>query len=125
MQRSEILVTILPSTAETRGLMNAKTLALLPKGAVIINPGRGQLIEEAALLDAVNGGHIAHATLDVFNTEPLPQGHPFWSHPKITITPHIAAETRASGAARVVVEQIGRMTCGEPLQHIVDPAIGY
>lgn len=125
LQRSEILVTILPSTAETRGLMNAKTLALLPKGAVIINPGRGQLIEEAALLDAVNGGHIAHATLDVFNTEPLPQGHPFWSHPKITITPHIAAETRASGAARVVVEQIGRITRGEPLQHIVDPAIGY
>jgi glyoxylate/hydroxypyruvate reductase A len=123
--RSEILVTILPSTPETKHILNARTLALAPKGAVIINPGRGPLIDEEALLAALASGHIGHATLDVFNTEPLPEAHPFWRHPQITITPHIAADTRASDAARVVVEQIGRLQRGEPLWHIVDRHRGY
>ncbi|WP_246209810.1 2-hydroxyacid dehydrogenase [Pikeienuella piscinae] len=125
LARSEILVTILPSTTETRGILNARTLALLPRGAVIINPGRGPLIDDDALLAALESGQIAHATLDVFNEEPLPASHPFWRNPQVTVTPHIAAETRASFAARVVVEQIGRMIRGEPLWHIVDRSLGY
>ncbi|MEX2520580.1 MAG: glyoxylate/hydroxypyruvate reductase A [Paracoccaceae bacterium] len=125
LARSEIIVTILPATPETRHILNAASLALLPKGAVIINPGRGPLIDDSALLDALNSGHVRHATLDVFETEPLPADHPYWRRADVTVTPHIAAETRASGASRVVVEQIGRMTRGEPLWHIVDREVGY
>lgn len=125
LARSEILVTILPSTAETRGILNARTLALMPRGAVIINPGRGPLIDDEALLAALESGQIGHATLDVFNEEPLPADHPYWRNPQVTVTPHVAAETRANFAARVVVEQIGRMARGEPLWHIVDRDLGY
>ncbi len=123
--RSEIIVTILPSTPETRHILNARTLALAPRGAVIINPGRGPLIDDDALLAALASGQIGHATLDVFATEPLPESHGFWRHPQVTITPHIAADTRASDAAKVVVEQIGRLQRGEPLWHIVDRNRGY
>lgn len=123
--RSEILVTILPATAETRNILNDETLALMPEGARIINPGRGALIDDDALLRALESGRVAHATLDVFDQEPLPQYYPFWRNPKVTVTPHIAAETRVDGAARVVVEQVGRMIAGEPLRHIADRASGY
>lgn len=97
----------------------------MPEGARIINPGRGALIDDDALLRALESGRVAHATLDVFDQEPLPQNHPFWRNPKVTVTPHIAAETRVDGAARVVVEQVGRMIAGEPLRHIADRASGY
>lgn len=123
--RSEIIVTILPSTPETKHLLNTRTLALAPKGAVVINPGRGPLIDDDALLAALASGHIAHATLDVFDEEPLAEDHPFWRNPRVTVTPHIAAETRTASAARVVVEQIGRLGRGEPLWHIVDRDLGY
>lgn len=123
--RSEIIITILPATAETKGVLNARTLALAPRGACIINPGRGPLIDDDALLAALASGQIAHATLDVFNTEPLPENHPYWRNPQVTVTPHIAAETRPEGAARVVVEQIGRMIRGEKLINIVDRGAGY
>ncbi|MEM7544466.1 MAG: glyoxylate/hydroxypyruvate reductase A [Pseudomonadota bacterium] len=123
--RSEIIVTILPSTAETRHILDARRLGLAPRGAVVINPGRGPLIDDDALLTALASGQIGHATLDVFDTEPLPADHPYWRNPNVTITPHIAAETRPSDAARVVVEQIGRLQRGEPLWHIVDHGLGY
>lgn len=125
LARSEILVTILPLTAETRGILNAETLALTPEGAVVINPGRGPLIDDDALLAALETGRIGHATLDVFIEEPLPAAHPYWRHPRVTVTPHIAAATRSTHAARVVVEQIDRMQRGEPLRHIVDHRRGY
>lgn len=125
LARSEIIVTILPSTAATRHLLNAETLALTPKGACVINPGRGPLIDDDALLAALDSGQIGHATLDVFDREPLPEDHPYWAHPKVTVTPHIAAVTRADMAARVIVEQIGRMIRGEPMQNIVDRGLGY
>ena len=125
LSRSEIIVTILPSTSDTRHILNADTLALAPRGACIINSGRGPLIDDEALLAALGAGQIGHATLDVFDEEPLPKGHPFWNHPQVTVTPHVAAETRTDSAARVAVEQIGRLVSGAPLLHVVDTKAGY
>jgi glyoxylate/hydroxypyruvate reductase A len=92
---AEIVVLLLPDTPATENTLNARTLALLPRGAVIVNPGRGPLIDDDALLAALDSGQVGHATLDVFRTEPLPPEHPYWAHPKVTVTPHIASETRA------------------------------
>lgn len=125
LARSEILVLLLPATAATEGLMDAGRLALLPAGAVVINPGRGTLIDDAALLAALDAGRLGHATLDVFREEPLPAGHPFWAHPKVTVTPHVASETRPETAAETVAENVRRMEAGEPLLHVVDRAQGY
>lgn len=125
LSTARILVTLLPKTPETENLINARTLALLPEGAVILNPGRGPLIDDEALLAALDTGHIGHATLDVFRVEPLPQDHPFWSHPRVTVTPHIAADTRAITASKVIAENIRRGEAGEPLLHLVDRARGY
>jgi len=122
---SEILVLLLPRTPDTENTLNAETLALLPKGAVIINPGRGALIDDDALLAALNSGQIQHATLDVFRIEPLPQSHPFWTHPGITVSPHIAAETRPETASMVIAENIRRHMAGERVLHLVDRQAGY
>ena len=122
---AQIVVTLLPKTPETENILNAETLSWLPRGAVILNPGRGPLIDDTALLAALDKGHIAHATLDVFRTEPLPQDHPFWRHPRITVTPHIAADTRASGAAHVLVDNIRRGLNGAPFVNLVDRTLGY
>ena len=124
LRGAAIVVTLLPKTPETENLLNARRLSWLPRGAVILNPGRGALIDDTALLAALDAG-LGHATLDVFRTEPLPQDHPFWRHPRITVTPHIAADTRASGAARVLVENIRRNEAGEPLLNLVDRKLGY
>jgi len=125
LQSAEILILLLPDTPETTNTLNRETLALLPKGAFIINPGRGPLIDDDALLAALDTEQIAHATLDVFRIEPLPGEHPYWAHPKVTVTPHIAAETRASTASRVVVENIQRAENGQPLRFVVNRATGY
>ena len=125
LARAEIAVLLLPDTPGTRNLLNAETLALMPRGAFIINPGRGPLIDDDALLAALGTGQIAHATLDVFRVEPLPQAHPFWQHPQVTVTPHIAAETRAATASETIAENIRRGEAGEPFLHLVDRAAGY
>lgn len=122
---ADIIVTLLPKTAETENLLDGETLSWTKPGAVIINPGRGALIDDDALLAALASGQIGAATLDVFRVEPLPNAHPFWSHPKITVTPHIAADTRADGAARVLVENIRRSLANEPLLNLVDRVRGY
>lgn len=125
LARADILICLLPDTSQTRGLINATTLALLPQGAVLLNPGRGTLIDEGALLAALETGRVGHAVLDVFQTEPLPPGHPFWVHPRVTVTPHIAAETRPETAALLVADNLRRARDGQPLLHLVDRAKGY
>ncbi|MDC0659610.1 glyoxylate/hydroxypyruvate reductase A [Leisingera sp. SS27] len=125
LAQAEIVILLLPDTPATENALNADTLALLPAGAKIINPGRGPLIDDAALLAALNSGQIGHATLDVFRIEPLPPEHPYWAHPNVTVTPHIASETRESTAAEVIAENIRRAEAGEPLLHLVDRSLGY
>ncbi|SMX31455.1 2-hydroxyacid dehydrogenase [Actibacterium lipolyticum] len=125
LRQAEIVVLLLPLTDATANLLNAERLALMPKGGVVINPGRGALIDDDALLAALNAGHIAHATLDVFRQEPLPGEHPFWAHPNVTVTPHIASETRPATASQVIAENIRRGEAGEPFLFLVDRAKGY
>jgi len=125
LSQAQIVVTLLPATPETENTLNAETLNLLPEGATIINPGRGTLIDDKALLAALDSGKVGHATLDVFRTEPLPADHPYWAHPRVTVTPHIAAETRPASAARALVENIRRSLAGEALLHVVDRSAGY
>lgn len=125
LERAHILVLLLPLTPQTDSLVNAARLATLPQGAVILNPGRGALIDDDALLAALDSGHLGHATLDTFRTEPLPPEHPFWAHPRVTVTPHIASETRPASAARVIAENVRRGEAGEPLLHLVDRDRGY
>lgn len=125
LETAEILVLLLPNTADTENLLNADRIGKLPRGAFIINPGRGALIDDEALLAALDEGHIAHATLDVFRTEPLPAEHRYWSHPRVTVTPHIAAETRANTASEAIAENIRRGEAGEAFLHLADPSRGY
>ncbi len=125
LARAQIVVALVPLTPDTIGLLDARRLALLPRGAFLINPGRGALIDDAALLAALDSGQLAHATLDVFREEPLPPAHPFWAHPGVTVTPHIASETRPETAAPVIAENIRRAEAGEPLLHLVDRGRGY
>ncbi|MCL4111712.1 UNVERIFIED_CONTAM: hypothetical protein GTU68_023668 [Idotea baltica] len=122
---AQTLVLLLPLTGETENILNAAHMDLLPKGAVIINPGRGKLIDDEALLSALETGQVHHATLDVFRVEPLPKTHPFWTHPRVTVTPHVASETRAKTAAMAIAENIKRSEAGVPLLHLVDRQRGY
>ncbi|MBF9035041.1 glyoxylate/hydroxypyruvate reductase A [Rhodobacterales bacterium HKCCE2091] len=122
---AEIVVLLLPDTPATRNILDAGALRLLAPGAVVLNPGRGPLIDDDALLAALDEGHIGHATLDTFRQEPLPPDHPFWSHPRVTVTPHIASETRVPTASRVIAENIRRGEAGEPFLHLVDRGAGY
>ena len=125
LERSETAVLLLPDTPATTDLFDATAFAAMPQGAFIINPGRGPLIDDDALFNALDSGQIAHATLDVFRQEPLPADHPFWAHPNVTVTPHIAAETRAEYSAETIAENIKRGEAGEPFLYLVDRALGY
>jgi glyoxylate/hydroxypyruvate reductase A len=122
---AQVVILLMPNTPDTVDTLNASRLALLAPGAFLINPGRGPLIDDAALLAALDTGQVGHATLDVFRQEPLPSAHPFWHHPRVTVTPHIAASTRPDSASRVVVENIRRGEAGKPFLHVVDRARGY
>lgn len=123
--RTDILVCVLPLTAATRGVINRDTLAALPRGAFVINIARGAHVVEADLIAALASGHIAGATLDVFADEPLPRDHPFWTHPKVTVTPHIAALTNPETAAEGVADNLRRLAEDRPLLHLADRARGY
>lgn len=123
--RSEILILLLPQTPATENLLNRERISLLPKGARLLNPGRGPLIDDDALIGALDEGRLAHATLDVFRQEPLPEGHAFWCHPRITVSPHVASDTRPETASGAIAENIRRCESGEPLIGLVDRQQGY
>jgi glyoxylate/hydroxypyruvate reductase A len=125
LNRTDILVRLLPLTPATAGIINARTLAALPKGASVVNAARGGHVIDADLIAALDRGHVAHATLDVFTTEPLPVEHPFWRHPRITVTPHVASVTISETASRVVIEGLKALRAGRTPANVVDLAKGY
>lgn len=120
-----VLICLLPLTPQTRGIISRRTLSLLPKGAYIINAGRGGHVVEADLLHALDSEWLSGATLDVFDEEPLRDNHPFWTHPKVTVTPHNAADSIPAHVAPQIVDNIQRMMKGQPLLRLVDYARGY
>jgi glyoxylate/hydroxypyruvate reductase A len=123
--KTDILICLLPLTPETRGVLNAKLLSALPRGAYVINGARGGHMVAQDMLAALGSGHIASAALDVFEPEPLPPESPFWSHPKVFLTPHAASITIPSSVAPQVVENIHNMRAGRPLINLVDFRLGY
>jgi glyoxylate/hydroxypyruvate reductase A len=125
LARSEILVCLLPLTAETEDILDRRAFDSMPRGGFLINAGRGRHVVDADLLAALDGGQIAGAALDVFRTEPLPANHPFWTHPKIRITPHIAALVNVESASATIVDTIRRLRDGRKLLNVADPARGY
>jgi len=125
LPRSQVLVCTLPLTAETAGIVSADLLGRLPAGSFLVNVGRGQHVDETALLAALDSGHVAGAFLDVFAQEPLPAQHPFWQHPRVRITPHVASRTKPSRVAPQIIDNLRRLRAGEPLLNLVDPHAGY
>ena len=125
LRRTEILVNLLPLTDATENILNARTFAQLPRGACLINAARGRHLVEEDLIPALESGQLAGAALDVFREEPLPAGHPFWAHPKIWISPHVASVTQPSTAAKGVLDGIARLRAGLPLENVVDWSEGY
>lgn len=121
----QILICLLPLTAETRGILGRPLFQMLPRGARIINVGRGDHLIEQDLLATLESGQLAGATLDVFSREPLPSAHPFWSHPKIMVTPHVASFGSPVSAAPRVVENLRRAMAGQTLLNQVDIGRGY
>lgn len=125
LSASRVLVCALPLTTETAGILNHVTLGKLPQGAYVINVARGAHLIEEDLLQLVQNGHIAAATLDVFQEEPLPPAHPFWQEPRITITPHIAALTLREHSVPQIAGKVAAMERGEPIAGVVDRMKGY
>jgi len=125
LARSDILIDVLPMTPQTANMLDARAFARLPKGAYFINMARGGHVVDADLLAALDSGRLAGATLDVFHVEPLPSDHPYWTHPKVRVTPHIAGPTNPRTAAASVADNVRRLRAGQPLVNLIDRAAGY
>ncbi|NER05061.1 MAG: glyoxylate/hydroxypyruvate reductase A, partial [Okeania sp. SIO3C4] len=125
LNKCQAIVCLLPLTPQTEGILCDDTFSALPTGAYLINVGRGKHLVEADLLSALDSGQIAGACLDVFDTEPLPIDHPFWSDPRIIVTPHIAAPGRPDELAGVILDTINCSQMGRPLKYAIDRHRGY
>ncbi len=125
LAETDILIVLLPLTPETRGFLDARLFAKLPKGAALVHTGRGPQLDHAALLDALDNGQLSGAVVDVTDPEPLPAAHPFWTHPNIVLTPHIASVTQPESAARTVIDNLRRHFAGQDLVGLVDRQRGY
>lgn len=125
LARCRVLVVMAPLTDDTRDLLDARRLAMLPRGAWLVNVARGAIVVDDALVAALDAGHLAGATLDVFREEPLPPEHAFWRHPRIRLTPHVSAVTLVRESAAQVAGKIRRLQRGEPVSGVVDRAAGY
>jgi glyoxylate/hydroxypyruvate reductase A len=125
LARAAVVVNLLPLTPDTRGLLDAVRLSRLPTGASLVNLARGAHVVEADLLAALEAGHLHRAVLDVFATEPLPAGHAFWTHPRVTVLPHVAALTDLRTAVATVAANVEAVRRGEPPRHLVDRGRGY
>jgi glyoxylate/hydroxypyruvate reductase len=125
LRGTRVLVCLLPLTPETRGIMNAANLSRLMPGAFVINVARGAHLVDDDLIALLDSGHLAGATLDVFRTEPLPEQHPFWTHPKITVTPHTSARTLRDETIAQIAGKILALERGEPIDGVVDLHRGY
>ncbi|MDG1236432.1 MAG: glyoxylate/hydroxypyruvate reductase A [Amylibacter sp.] len=123
--QADIVVTLMPATPATEKIIGADAIAAMKNGAALINPGRGELIDDDALLAGLRSGKLSGATLDVFREEPLPLDHPYWIEPNVLVTPHIASETRVATASKVVAENIARDLRGEGALFLVDPILKY
>jgi phosphoglycerate dehydrogenase-like enzyme len=121
----DYVVAVVPNTAATRRLVDAEFLAALPRRAVFVNPGRGSIVDEAALAAALSGGRLAAAVLDVFETEPLPADHVLWRTPNVLITSHTAALSAPGDIAPLFIDNYRRLVAGEPLRHRVSFELGY
>lgn len=125
LARSEILVCLLPLTADTRHILNRVAFAALPRGARLVNVGRGGHLVQADLIEALDKGWLSAAILDVTDPEPLPAGHPFFTHPAILLTPHVAGITRTDSAVHALIDNLRRLEAGQPLAGEVDRRRGY
>jgi glyoxylate/hydroxypyruvate reductase A len=125
LSRTDILICLLPLTPATAGILNRQTLSQLPAGAYVINAARGEHLVEEDLLMALESGQISGACLDVFRKEPLPESHPFWSHPRVTVTPHVASITYPKAVAPQIIDNYHRVRAGQSPLHVVEVQRGY
>jgi glyoxylate/hydroxypyruvate reductase A len=125
LARTDMLICLLPLTPDTAGILDRDLFARLPRGAQVVNAGRGGHLVDADLIAALDDGRLGGATLDVFRQEPLPADHPFWRHPKIAITPHVASLARPDSVADQIIDNLRRLRADEPLRNLVDRRAGY
>jgi glyoxylate/hydroxypyruvate reductase len=122
---ADVVVNLLPLTESTASFFDKTRFAQMKRGAALVNLARGGHVVEGALIDALDSGQLSRAVLDVFRTEPLPSGHAFWTHPRVTVLPHIAAWTDARSASAVVAKNVAALRSGAPIEHLVDRGRGY